>query len=200
MLTVAVWEYMSVRLQHASLILFSSTLTTMTPGPSLCVTEPWLSTIQDLLVLAESVSQELQKQSVLVHCTDGWDRTAQLCSAVQLLLDAEYRTLRGFVRLVTKDWLWGGHKFGDRCGTPLPGASNGMSCPLKSQLRGVLWPVQWVFLGIRVHRLPQHFTLGRDQTGSSDDAMAGGGMVGGRRATLLRTDVAMRSATSLLGS
>lgn len=35
--------------------------------------------------------------SVLVHCSDGWDRTAQVCSVASLLLDPYYRTLRGFM-------------------------------------------------------------------------------------------------------
>ena len=34
--------------------------------------------------------------SVLVHCSDGWDRTAQLTSLAMLMLDSHYRTLRGF--------------------------------------------------------------------------------------------------------
>lgn len=38
----------------------------------------------------------VQKQNVLVHCTDGWDRTAQLSAISQLLLDGRYRTIRGF--------------------------------------------------------------------------------------------------------
>lgn len=33
---------------------------------------------------------------VLVHCSDGWDRTAQLTSLAQLLLDPFYRTIDGF--------------------------------------------------------------------------------------------------------
>ncbi|OBS77925.1 hypothetical protein A6R68_19686 [Neotoma lepida] len=40
--------------------------------------------------------------SVLVHCSDGWDRTAQVCSVASLLLDPYYRTVKGFmVSLVT---------------------------------------------------------------------------------------------------
>ncbi len=31
--------------------------------------------------------------NVLVHCSDGWDRTAQLCSLVAILLDPFYRTI-----------------------------------------------------------------------------------------------------------
>lgn len=40
----------------------------------------------------------------LVHCSDGWDRTSQLTSLAQLLLDPYYRTIQGFCRLVAKEW------------------------------------------------------------------------------------------------
>lgn len=53
---------------------------------------------------------------VLIHCSDGWDRTAQLSALSQLCLDPFYRTVRGFQILVEKDWLSFGHKFLDRCG------------------------------------------------------------------------------------
>ena len=35
--------------------------------------------------------------SVLVHCSDGWDRTAQVCSLGALLMDPYYRTIKGFM-------------------------------------------------------------------------------------------------------
>ena len=35
-------------------------------------------------------------KSVVLHCSDGWDRTAQLSSLAMLMLDSHYRTLRGF--------------------------------------------------------------------------------------------------------
>ena len=53
---------------------------------------------------------------VLIHCSDGWDRTAQLSALSQICLDPYYRTIRGFQILVEKDWLSFGHKFLDRCG------------------------------------------------------------------------------------
>ena len=38
---------------------------------------------------------ERQRSSVLVHCTDGWDRTAQLTALAMLMLDPFYRTIEG---------------------------------------------------------------------------------------------------------
>lgn len=35
--------------------------------------------------------------SVLVHCSDGWDRTAQACSVASVLLDSYYRTIKGLM-------------------------------------------------------------------------------------------------------
>jgi hypothetical protein len=54
--------------------------------------------------------------SVVVHCSDGWDRTSQLTSLSMLLLDGYYRTIKGFIILIEKEWLSFGHKFEDRCG------------------------------------------------------------------------------------
>ena len=39
---------------------------------------------------------KLQLVSVLVHCSDGWDRTSQLTSLSQLMMDPYYRTVEGF--------------------------------------------------------------------------------------------------------
>ncbi|GBG33097.1 Myotubularin [Hondaea fermentalgiana] len=52
-----------------------------------------------------------ERKSVLVHCSDGWDRTAQIVSLAVLCMDGYYRTLRGFVSLVEKDWLSLLHQF-----------------------------------------------------------------------------------------
>ncbi|MEQ2201682.1 Myotubularin- protein 6, partial [Xenoophorus captivus] len=35
--------------------------------------------------------------SVLVHCSDGWDRTAQVCALGSLLMDPYYRTIKGLM-------------------------------------------------------------------------------------------------------
>ncbi|KTF76850.1 hypothetical protein cypCar_00032952 [Cyprinus carpio] len=52
--------------------------------------------------------------SVLVHCSDGWDRTAQACSVASVLLDPYYRTIKGLMVLIEKDWVSFGHKFSHR--------------------------------------------------------------------------------------
>jgi myotubularin-related protein 1/2 len=54
--------------------------------------------------------------TVIVHCTHGWDRTTQLISLAELLLDGHYRTLRGFEDLIEKEWCAFGHRFDARCG------------------------------------------------------------------------------------
>ena len=46
----------------------------------------------NLMLKAMTVNQS----NILVHCSDGWDRTAQLTSLAQLLLDPYYRTFEGF--------------------------------------------------------------------------------------------------------
>ena len=52
--------------------------------------------------------------SVLVHCSDGWDRTAQLTSLASICLDPFYRTTLGLEALIEREWLHAGHKFDAR--------------------------------------------------------------------------------------
>ncbi|KAM4662129.1 phosphatidylinositol-3,5-bisphosphate 3-phosphatase MTMR8 [Discoglossus pictus] len=78
----------------------------------------WLRHIKAVMdagvFLAKAVRDE--KVSVLVHCSDGWDRTAQVCSLASILLDPYYRTIEGFMVLIEKEWISLGHKFTQRCG------------------------------------------------------------------------------------
>ncbi|XP_076344806.1 phosphatidylinositol-3,5-bisphosphate 3-phosphatase MTMR3-like isoform X3 [Tachypleus tridentatus] len=79
----------------------------------------WLHYISDLLNAALVVvnSVDIDHRPVLVHCSDGWDRTPQIVALAELMLDPFYRTFEGFRILVEKEWLDFGHKFCDRCGT-----------------------------------------------------------------------------------
>ncbi|KOG98691.1 phosphatidylinositol-3-phosphatase YMR1 [Saccharomyces eubayanus] len=54
--------------------------------------------------------------NVLVHCSDGWDRTSQVVSLLEMCLDPFYRTYEGFMILVEKDWCSFGHRFLERSG------------------------------------------------------------------------------------
>ncbi|KCV72865.1 hypothetical protein H696_00438 [Fonticula alba] len=78
----------------------------------------WLDYVQLLLASAVTIADHLNRDAypVLVHCSDGWDRTSQLCALSMLLLDPEYRTIQGFARLVAKEWTGAGHKFAHRLG------------------------------------------------------------------------------------
>ncbi|WVW81396.1 hypothetical protein I302_103388 [Kwoniella bestiolae CBS 10118] len=72
-----------------------------------------LSTILDgSLMIIRNI--HLNASHVLIHCSDGWDRTAQLSAISQICLDPYYRTIEGFNVLVEKDFLSFGHKFMDR--------------------------------------------------------------------------------------
>eukprot|EP00668_Euglena_longa_P018353 GGOE01022910.1.p1 GENE.GGOE01022910.1~~GGOE01022910.1.p1 ORF type:complete len:916 (-),score=200.03 GGOE01022910.1:1367-4114(-) len=78
----------------------------------------WLAHLASILRAAVHMAQIIESgASVLCHCSDGWDRTTQLVSLVQLLLDPYYRTLEGFMVLVEKEWVQCGHRFAARAGT-----------------------------------------------------------------------------------
>ena len=76
----------------------------------------WLSHCAKVIKSALDVSEKIhiERCSVLVHCSDGWDRTPQICSTAQILLDPYYRTLEGLFTLIEKEWCAFGHKFKDR--------------------------------------------------------------------------------------
>ncbi|EAL71986.1 hypothetical protein DDB_G0269272 [Dictyostelium discoideum AX4] len=87
-----------------------------------CIEETgWISHIKSILEAATfSADLILKGNSILVHCSDGWDRTPQITSLTQILLDPYYRTIVGFQVLIEKEWLSFGHKFSLRLGH-LPG-------------------------------------------------------------------------------
>ena len=43
--------------------------------------------------------------SVIIHCSDGWDRTSQVAALVQLMTIEHYRTIEGFAQLFEKEFV-----------------------------------------------------------------------------------------------
>lgn len=74
------------------------------PSPGVCPpcctfvqNSRWLEHLGAILKGASDIAAYLVAgDPVLVHCSDGWDRTSQLVSLSQVLLDPYYRTIEGF--------------------------------------------------------------------------------------------------------
>ncbi|ETO35093.1 hypothetical protein RFI_01979, partial [Reticulomyxa filosa] len=82
----------------------------------------WSSHVQKVLCGASLIAKRVANTVnilfyFLLAFIDGWDRTSQLASLAQILLDPFCRTIRGLIMLIEKDWLAFGHKFMDRNGT-----------------------------------------------------------------------------------
>ncbi|GMF24584.1 unnamed protein product [Phytophthora fragariaefolia] len=105
----------------------------------------WLDHVRLVLDGALKIARvlELEGASALVHCSDGWDRTAQLCALAQLMIDPYYRTIRGFATLVEKDWLAFGHKFSERTsGDRNRDPQRNKASPIMFQFIDAVWQMQ----------------------------------------------------------
>ncbi|XP_052753763.1 myotubularin-related protein 2 isoform X2 [Galleria mellonella] len=107
----------------------------------------WLKHIKCILAGAVRIVDKVEnhKTSVLVHCSDGWDRTAQLTALAMLMLDPYYRTLRGFEVLIEKEWLSFGHKFQLRIGHGDERHSDADRSPVFVQWVDCVWQLQQQF-------------------------------------------------------
>ena len=107
----------------------------------------WLSHLSSLLKASVRCAKALDDEGrpVIVHCSDGWDRTPQIVSITQILLDPYYRTMEGFQVIIEKDWLDYGHKMADRCG-------NAVSVPDPNERSPIF--LQWLDC---VHQLVRQF-------------------------------------------
>lgn len=76
----------------------------------------WLHRISIILQSVDRISKSihLNNTNVVIHCSDGWDRTSQVSALLQLCLDPYYRTLKGFMVLIEKEWVSFGFKFNTR--------------------------------------------------------------------------------------
>lgn len=107
----------------------------------------WLKYIKGVLSGAVRIVDKIENlsTSVLVHCSDGWDRTSQLTALSMLLLDPYYRTLRGFEVLVEKEWLSFGHKFQQRIGHGDSHHSDADRSPVFLQFIDCVWQISQQF-------------------------------------------------------
>jgi myotubularin-related protein 3/4 len=78
----------------------------------------WLHHLSGIIKAACTVTAAVDQlgKPVLVHCSDGWDRTPQILGLAKLLLDPYYRTIDGLRTLIEIEWLAFGHKFAQRNG------------------------------------------------------------------------------------
>ncbi|KAI0127915.1 protein-tyrosine phosphatase-like protein [Xylariales sp. AK1849] len=88
------------------------------PNRELLNKSGWLKHITGILDGSALIARQvgIQHSHVLIHCSDGWDRTSQLSALSQIMLDPFYRTIEGFIVLIEKDWLSFGHMFYQRSG------------------------------------------------------------------------------------
>ncbi|TDH73279.1 hypothetical protein CCR75_000568 [Bremia lactucae] len=107
----------------------------------------WLSHVRRVLSGALEVARavEAKATTVVVHCSDGWDRTAQLCGLAQLLIDAHYRTRRGFLEVVEKEWVRAGHKFQERVAPGIDEDDDDQQAPIFLQFLDCVWQLVRVY-------------------------------------------------------
>ncbi|KAF7271917.1 phosphatidylinositol-3-phosphate phosphatase isoform X1 [Rhynchophorus ferrugineus] len=103
----------------------------------------WLKHIKSILAGAVRIVDKVEnhKTSVLVHCSDGWDRTAQLTALSMLMLDPYYRTVKGFEVLIEKEWASFGHKFQQRVGLGDDYHSDADRSPIFLQFIDCVWQI-----------------------------------------------------------
>lgn len=77
----------------------------------------WFEYIFLLLKFSSEIVTNFTKGfSILIHCSDGWDRSTQLIGLSSIMIDPFYRTGKGFAILIEKEFLSFGHQFGSRSG------------------------------------------------------------------------------------
>ncbi len=102
----------------------------------------WISYVRNLIIKSYEVARDAESgTSLLVHCSDGWDRTAQICGLAQVFLDPYFRTIEGLGVLVEKDWCYFGHKFHTRIGHASGRYSDTQRSPIFVQFLDALWQI-----------------------------------------------------------
>ncbi|CAD8211315.1 unnamed protein product [Paramecium pentaurelia] len=99
--------------------------------------------IQSAVRIALSLTRE--KLNVLVHCNDGWDKTPQLISLVQIMIDGYYRTFDGFMILIQKEWINNGHQFCQRSAIGNKQHSDDCRSPIFFQFLDCVYQMQQLY-------------------------------------------------------
>ena len=104
----------------------------------------WLRHIRQILLASIKVVHQLHEEctTCLVHCSDGWDRTAQMCACAQIMVDPYFRTIRGFATLVEKDFLSFGHMLARRTGQLDANFSDSQRSPIFLQFLDCVWQIK----------------------------------------------------------
>ena len=145
-------------------------LNTVNPAKYLSAVEKsgWLEHLSLLLQGTGDLVNSLQKGiCCLIHCSDGWDRTSQLCSLVQICMDSHYRSLRGFAQVIEKDWVSFGHQFEARLGLGNPNLSDEKKSPIFIQFLDCVhqmtlqYPTLFEFNSMLLHDLAHFAYSGR---------------------------------------
>ena len=77
----------------------------------------WPNFLYGIIQASINVAQSVKNgHSVLIHCSDGWDRASQVTAFSQLLIDPYFRTIKGYMTLIEKDFVSFGHQFRYRNG------------------------------------------------------------------------------------
>ncbi|XP_067949283.1 myotubularin-related protein 2-like isoform X2 [Watersipora subatra] len=107
----------------------------------------WLLHIKTVLAGALRIVDQVEshKTSVLVHCSDGWDRTPEITALAMIMLDPFYRTIKGFEVLIEKEWISFGHKFCHRIGHGEDKHADAERSPVFLQFVDCVWQIHVQF-------------------------------------------------------
>jgi myotubularin-related protein 9 len=94
----------------------------------------WLPTIALVLskagVIAQSMHYVNPGHTHIVHGGESKDMTLMMTSLCAIILDSNARTLRGFQSLIEREWILGGHPFGERCSHSAYATGGGEEAPV----------------------------------------------------------------------
>ena len=80
----------------------------------------WVKQLRTIVKALKSCVENLESSptTMVIHCTDGWDRTPEMCALIQIAMCANYRTVKGFTEVLIREFSKRGHKFGKHYSDP----------------------------------------------------------------------------------